>query len=182
MYSRAAEEESFAALVRAPSATDTTLSPTHSGPTSPGGEDRGEGGGGGSGGGDTHAHAHKKGEDTRVFVEKKFQLSPTLNVLGDFTPKVSTVFGWLGVCMRTNSHMDNSHTHNSHIRTPMRSHPPTHPRTHAHRNQKHQPHGPILHPLRPHRLARGLPRAPRECPRGGPLTQTHPHPPSHTNR
>jgi len=30
-------------------------------------------------------------------VEKKFQLSPTLNVLGDFTPKVSTVFGWLGI-------------------------------------------------------------------------------------
>lgn len=36
-------------------------------------------------------------KETRIFVEKKFQLSPTLNVLGDFTPKVATVFGWLGI-------------------------------------------------------------------------------------
>ena len=35
--------------------------------------------------------------DTRIFVEKTFQLSPTLNVLGDFTPKITTVFGWLGI-------------------------------------------------------------------------------------
>lgn len=41
------------------------------------------------------SEADKKEE--RVFIEKKFQLSPTLNVLGDFTPKVSTVFGWLGI-------------------------------------------------------------------------------------
>ncbi|KYQ88378.1 hypothetical protein DLAC_11076 [Tieghemostelium lacteum] len=33
----------------------------------------------------------------RTFIEKKFQLSPTLNVLGDLTPKISTVFGWLGI-------------------------------------------------------------------------------------
>jgi len=36
-------------------------------------------------------------KESRIFVEKKFQLSPTLNVLGDFTPKVATVFGWLGI-------------------------------------------------------------------------------------
>ncbi|EGG17318.1 hypothetical protein DFA_08311 [Cavenderia fasciculata] len=37
------------------------------------------------------------GKKKRIFLEKKFQLSPTLNVLGELTPKITTVFGWLGI-------------------------------------------------------------------------------------
>ena len=35
--------------------------------------------------------------DPRVFIEKKFVLEPRISVLGDQTPKVSTVLGWVGI-------------------------------------------------------------------------------------
>lgn len=44
-----------------------------------------------------NSNNNKEPKDLRIFVEKTFQLSPTLNVLGDFTPKITTVFGWLGI-------------------------------------------------------------------------------------
>jgi hypothetical protein len=35
--------------------------------------------------------------DARVFEEMKFVLEPRISVLGDQTPKVSTVLGWIGI-------------------------------------------------------------------------------------
>ncbi|KAF2070128.1 hypothetical protein CYY_008551, partial [Polysphondylium violaceum] len=46
---------------------------------------------------DKDAKMRKDLKSNRIFIEKKFQLSPTLNVLGEFTPKITTVFGWLGI-------------------------------------------------------------------------------------
>jgi hypothetical protein len=36
-------------------------------------------------------------KDSRLFVSKKFQLSPTLSFLGESTPSLEKVFSWLGV-------------------------------------------------------------------------------------
>lgn len=38
-----------------------------------------------------------KNEANRVFVIKKFDFDPSVDVLGDFTPHISTVLGWLGI-------------------------------------------------------------------------------------
>lgn len=43
------------------------------------------------------AAAKYRPSDPRVFDKKKFQLEPTLNVLGDYTPKVETVLGWMKI-------------------------------------------------------------------------------------
>jgi len=50
-----------------------------------------------TGGKDKDTKMRKDLKSNRIFIEKKFQLSPTLNVLGEFTPKITTVFGWLGI-------------------------------------------------------------------------------------
>lgn len=43
------------------------------------------------------AMAKYRPSDPRIFDRKKFQLEPTLNVLGDYTPKVETVLGWMKI-------------------------------------------------------------------------------------
>jgi len=97
LYSRAAEDEGKDStqthatlsvptqLIGTPSPKQNTVSPPHPPPPPPIPSSLSKSGGA------------RSGADNRVFIEKTFQLSPTLNVLGDFTPKITTVFGWLGI-------------------------------------------------------------------------------------